>query len=103
MPSIGWVQLSNPIYQKRLAYVVEVYRLGDRFFLALDIYPTTSLCADPTLGELTSSDPRVVASPRVAGGVGVHGRVLEASEDLVKLWPLTKIACERHCEFVVKA
>ena len=104
MPSGGWVQLSNLDYTNRLAYVVDIYQIGGRFFLGLDIYPVLALHTDSDYGEMSSNDPRIVANPHVQGGVGVEHRVVEASLEEIMLWPLTKITAGfGQCGFVAKA
>lgn len=112
VPSGGWVQFTfRPsagapvVYTERLAYVVDIYYIGEQFFLVVDVYPPSSLSCDVATGELTSSDLRVVASRRVQGGRGVdQGVVLKVTREELQVWPLTRLTADASfCRFVAKA
>jgi len=108
VPSGGWVRVTlhaQPAIVERLAYVMGIFSIGHRFFIALDIYPQSALSEDQETGELCSGHAGVISNPRGAGGPDVVGRVLEVTEKVLHVWVLTRLLSEPGvmCRFVPKA
>jgi hypothetical protein len=114
VPSGGWVRVTlkgDPLITDRLAYVMAIYSIGPRYFLALDIYPPSALHEDVVSGDLSSVHWSVTARTYQPGGDEVEARILEATEQVLRVAVLTKLAAvpvndatqTKRCMFVPKA
>ena len=98
VPTGGWVRVTlrkHANIAERLAYVVAIYSIGHRFFLALDLYPASALGEDEETGELTSVHAGVTSNPHQPGGDGVTSRMVKASEEEIRVAVLTKLGNNR--------